>query len=354
MTQNKVLITGGAGFIGAHLAEYLLEKTTDDIVLFDQLEAPPKTYGDRVVYYKGNIFSPEDVTEVFETYGPFATVYHLAAAMPNKEFPDEVLWKSNVDGTDLVAAQAVKHGARSFVFTSSNVLYGIPESLPTVEDKTPPRPLEIYGRSKVEAEKLLATYEGKMDIQIFRCPVVSGIGRLGLQAILFEFISEDKNVYVLGDGSNKYQFADVLDVCSALEKASHAKGFDVYNIGSDEVMTLREIYQKVIEFAGSRSKIVSIPKAPALFLLSILDKLNLSPLGVYQYTMLGLSLYADTTKIKSKLAWQPETTDLDTFIGNYKWFIANKGKFAQVGTEKASANRSLPRLGVLKLLKLFS
>ena len=169
-----------------------------------------------------------------------------------------------------------------------------------------------------------------------------------------EFISENKNVYSLGNGSNKYQFVDATDVSEALEKASHISGFDVYNIGADDVLTLREYYQKVIEFAGSSSKIISLPKAPALVMLSIFDKLNISPLGIYQYTMIGRSLYMDTKKIKKKLDWNPKKTNTDTFIENYKWYIENKGNFSEIGSGNFSANRSLPKMGILKLLKMFS
>ncbi|MDP2652246.1 MAG: NAD(P)-dependent oxidoreductase [bacterium] len=353
MTHKKVLVTGGAGFLGSHLVAYLLEKTGSDVVIFDQREESSNTSESRVVYFKGNIFSEEDVKNLFANYGPFDIVYHLAASMPDKSVSDDFLWKTNVKGTETIATHALENSTRSFVFTSSNVLYGIPKELPVTED-TPANPLEIYGRSKIEAENVLTQFKGKMNIQIFRCPVVTGVGRLGLQAILFEFISENKNVYVLGNGSNKYQFADVTDVCSALEKASHTEGFDIYNIGSDDILTLKEIYQKVIDFAGSKSRIRSIPITPALLMLSVLDKLNISPLGIYQYTMIGRSMYANTTKIRTKLNWIPSKTNLDSFVENYKWYKEHKKKFIGVESDKASSNRSLPKMGILRLLKLFS
>lgn len=353
MNKKRVLVTGGSGFIGSHLVTYLLDKTNDDIVVFDRLEESSLLPGSRVTYCRGDVSSVQDVKNVFENHAPFDTVYHLAAAMPNKSVADNELRKTNVEGTRNLAECAVERGTRSFIFTSSNVTYGIPIKLPTTEE-TPVHPLEIYGESKVEAEKILTAFKEKMNIQIFRCPVVTGVGRLGLQAILFEFISENKNVYVLGDGSNKYQFVDAIDVCVALERASHVEGFAIYNIGADDVITLKEMYQKVINFAGSTSKIISIPKAPALLILSMLDKLNISPLGVYQYTMIGRSLYADTTKIKSKLNWAPLKTNPDTFIENYKWYLANKGKFAELGSHAASDNRSVPKMGIFKLLKMLS
>lgn len=353
MKRKKVLITGGAGFLGIHLVDYLLRKSFE-IIIFDKLEHHfPENKNENAIYFKGNILSKNDVGRAFKIHGPFSIVYHLAAFMPNKEVSDDILWKTNVYGTRNVIAEAVKNKTKSFIFTSSNVVYGIPKTLPVTE-KTPLKPLEAYGKSKAQAENELAKFKDRINIQIFRCPVISGVGRLGLQAILFEFISENKNVYVLGDGSNKYQFADVMDVCDALEKASHMRGFDLYNIGADNVMSLREHYQKVIDFAQSSSKIISLPKTPALFLLSILDKLNISPLGIYQYTMIGRSLYMDTRKIKKKLGFRPKKTNIDTFIENYKWYKENKGKFTEIGSGNLSANRSLPKMGVLKLIKMLS
>lgn len=353
MKQKKVLITGGAGFLGTHLVEYLLDKGGYRIIIFDKLEYhTPKDYGKNVTYVKGNIISKTDIDKVFKIYGPFFIVYHLASAMPNKEVSDRILWQTNIFGTINIVSAAVKNKTKSLIFTSSNVTYGIPESLPVTEE-TPVHPLEIYGKSKIQAEKELAKYKKDINIQIFRCPVITGIGRLGLQAILYEFISENRNVYMLGDGLNKYQFVDVVDVAQALEKASNVSGFDVYTIGADEVLPLRDIYQKVINYAGSTSKIISLSKGPALFILSILDKLNLSPLGVYQYTMLGRSMYADTKKIKSKLGWVPTKTNVDTFIDNYKWYKDHKGKFVEIGGF-LSANRSLPKMGILKLIKILS
>lgn len=354
MKHKKILITGGAGFLGSHLVEYLLRKDEHEIVIFDRLEHhKPEIIGKNIVYFKGNIISKKDVRRVFQMYSPILSVYHLASAMPNKAVSDDILWKTNISGTLNVVSEAVKNKVQSFIFTSSNVVYGIPKTLPVTEE-TPVVPLEIYGKSKAQAENKLARFKKDINIQIFRCPVITGVGRLGLQAILYEFISENRNVYVLGDGSNKYQFVDAMDVSAALEKASHIRGFDVYNIGADGVITLRKLYQKVIDFAGSTSKIISLPKPPVLVFLSILDKLNISPLGIYQYTMIGRSLYAKTRKIKRKLGWSPKKTNIDTFIENYKWYKENKRKFTEIGSGNLSANRSLPKMGILKLIKMFS
>ena len=185
MKLKKILVTGGAGFVGSHLVEYLLEIGDYDIVVFDRLENhSPKNYGENVTYFKGNITSKRDVKSVFEKFGPFVTVYHLASAMPNKEGSDKLLWETNISGTLNMVSEAVRNKTQSFIFTSSNVAYGIPKTLPAKE-QSPLSALEIYGKSKAQAEKVLAGFKKDINIQIIRCPVITGVGRFGLQAILF-------------------------------------------------------------------------------------------------------------------------------------------------------------------------
>lgn len=354
MKTKRVLITGGNGFLGEHLVQYLLDKGDVTIVIFDKLKQQETHQNEKsVVSVKGDIRSKDDVVNVFKDFGPFDTVYHLASAMPDRSHKDEDTWQINVVGTINMISMAVQYNVSSFIFTSSNVTYGVPEVLPVTED-TPLRPIEIYGKSKVQAERELEKYKGRIHIQIFRCPVITGVGRLGLQAILFEFISENRNVYVLGNGSNIYQFVDANDMAQALEKASYRKGFDMYTIGGDGAVSLRTLYENVITYAKSTSKVVSLPKAPALFALSVLNALRISPLGVYQYSMIGQSMYADTTKIKKKLGWKPKKTIVESFVENYIWYIQHKGNFSKLGSGNFSSNKSLPKMGIFTLLKKLS
>lgn len=353
MSKN-ILITGGVGFLGEHLTNYLLKKNYK-IIVFDKLQYhQPTIILKKIVYVKGDILSERDLVSLFKEYRNFTAIYHLAAALPNKAVPEDLLWRTNVNGTINVMKKAIEYGVKSFIFTSSNTVYGKPLSNPVTED-TPLKPLEIYGKSKVQAEKQLEKYKKYINIQIFRCPVISGIGRLGLQGILYEFISENKNIYLLGSGTNKYQFIDAKDLCVALEKASHKKGFSVYNIGADNIVSLKSIYSFVINHAKSSSKIISLPKKPAEYMLAILNALHISPIGPYQYTMLGLSLYADLTKVKKQLNWKPTKTNTEMFIENYKWYIEHKNKLQTFDAgNNNSANKSIPKLRFLRILKLLS
>lgn len=350
MKQKKALITGGIGFLGTQLTSYLLKKNYS-LVIIDKLSENKKT--NKTIYIKADILCKIDLNKIFKKYGPFDYVFHLAAELPNRSSSARKIWETNVDGTINVIEEAIKNKTKSFIFTSSNTLYGMPKKNPVTEE-THPNPLEIYGKSKVDAEIELKKYKNKINIQIFRCPVISGPGRLGLQAILYEFISENKKIYILGGGKNKYQFIDIRDLCVAFEKATNIKGFDIYNIGADETISLKDLYSEVIKYAKSKSKIISIPKKPATIALSLLNKLRLSPLGPYQYSMLAESLYADTKKIKKRLLWKPKITNKQMFVENYKWYLENKKTLKVFDKNKTSANKSVPKLGLLKLIKYLS
>ena len=126
--------------------------------------------------------------------------------------------------------------------------------LSKIVETDPPQPVEIYGKSKWEGEKILLSYKDAINVTIIRCPTITDAGRLGLLAILFEFIEENRKVYLVGGGDNVYQFIyapDLADAClKACEKTNTS---EVFNIGSDNVKSLKEVYRYVIEKAGSSS-----------------------------------------------------------------------------------------------------
>src|SRR4029079_6159144 len=132
---------------------------------------------------------------------------------------------------------------------SSNCLWGEGFTRPLQEDDQP-KPVEIYGQSKWEGEKILMEYKNDFDVVIFRCPTIIDAGRLGLLAILFEFIDEGRKVWVVGGGDNIYQFIAAPDLVDACIKAASFDRSETFNIGSDNVKSFRDVYQAVIAKAG--------------------------------------------------------------------------------------------------------
>jgi len=152
---------------------------------------------------KGDIGDAALLDRLFETY-EFEKVFHCAAVLAHAVRDKDDLWTSNVDGTRELARRAGENGTRNFVHISSNCVYAENFARP-VDETHPPGPVEIYGRSKLAAERELAAFSDPMRVVILRTPTIIEAGRLGLLAILFEFVAEGRRVWLVGKGANRYQ-----------------------------------------------------------------------------------------------------------------------------------------------------
>ncbi len=345
--MTAVLVTGGAGFFGGLLKERLL-KDGGEVVSLDIV--PDEARHPRLVSVRGDICDENLVGELFARH-KFEAVFHCAAMLAHAVKDKDFLWKSNVDGTRILAEAARRNGVRRFVFTSSNCLWGRGFGRP-VREEDPPHPIEIYGRSKAAAEKILAGYAGNFATTIIRCPTIIDEGRLGLLTILFDFIREGRKVWVVGDGGNRYQFIYAQDLADACLKAMRAGAKGVFNIGSDDVKSLRQVYQSVIDRAGTGARVASLPKAPTLAAMRLAYMLGLSPLGPYQYKMIAEDFVFDTSKIKEALGWRPTLTNEEMLWKAYSYYTANAVEIAR--RSQASAHRQAAKMGIIRLLKWLS
>jgi nucleoside-diphosphate-sugar epimerase len=238
------------------------------------------------------------------------------------------------------------------VFTGSNCIFSSGSSAPVKEDATP-APAEIYGRSKLEGEKLILAYGEKVPYSIIRCPTIIAAGRLGLLSILFDFIREGRRVWLIGKGDNRYQFIYARDLAGACMLAMQNPGRQqVFNIGSDSVPTLGGAFAQLIQHAGSGSKLVSVPRAPALAAMRLAYLLGLSPLGPYHYRMIAENFVFDTTHIKTTLGWKPSVTNGEMLIEAYQWYLENYNEITR--EQGCSAHRSRARMGIISLIKAIS
>jgi len=345
----KALITGGAGFFGTVLKKYLSEKGIESVI-YDLI--PDADNVQHTVAIQGDVCNESQLEACFRKYAPFDVVYHLAAQLAHSVKDRTFLWRSNVEGTRRVVEMAVKYKVGHLVFTSSNCLWGIPLGR-KIEETDAPHPVEIYGHSKWEAEKILLAYKDAITITIIRCPTITDAGRLGLLAILFEFIEENRRVYLVGGGDNVYQFISARDLADACLKAYEmGTSTEVYNIGSDNVKPLKEVFRYVIEKAGSSSKLVPLPKAPTLLAMQLCYKLGLSPLGPYQYKMIAENFVFDTGKIKKMLGWQPTLTNEEMLLKAYRYYKENKKLIRNA--KDVSAHKQGAKMGIIRLLKYLS
>ncbi len=343
---RRSLVTGAAGYFGGILARTLCDRGVE-VVSLDRLDDPEPD--PRIVYAKADLRVPAEVRKVFETHGPFETVFHCAAVMGHERPDPRDLWESNVDGTRHVADLSAETGVRKLVYTSTICVYGKQYPHP-VSEAEPTCPIEDYGRSKLEGERILAGYAGRLDADSIRCPTIVSAGRLGLLAIFFEFVKEGRKVWLVGDGSNRYQFVAANDLAEACILASRAPGSNVYGVGSDRVKPLREVYQAVIDAAGSGSRLAHLPAAPALATLAVLHTLRLSPLGPYHSRLINGTFVFDTSSIKRNLGWEPTRTNEEMLVEAYRYYEVRDAK----RSESLSAHRQGAKMGILRLVKWLS
>lgn len=345
--MKNILVTGGAGFFGGLLVKRLLDEGYFCVSV--DLEKDDFVHSN-LCSVQGDIRDEKLMDGLFSKY-KFDTVCHCAAILAHAVKDKDFLWGSNVDGTRAVADMAKKHGVRKVIFTSSNCLWGESFGRPVLESDAA-RPVEIYGRSKLEGERILLEYKKDFDVVIFRCPTIVDSGRLGLLAILFEFIDEGRKVWVLGGGRNVYQFVYAQDLIDAMLKAFGYAHSDIFNIGSDDVKSFREIYEFVIDKAGTGAKVASFPKAIGEFCMKVAYMLKMSPLGPYQYKMLGESFVFDTSKIKRRLKWRPTLTNEEMLYKSYLYYHENIDDIK--GRKDVSAHKQAAKMGVIRVLKWVS
>jgi nucleoside-diphosphate-sugar epimerase len=273
-------------------------------------------------------------------------VLHNVAQVPLAR-DRHLFWSVNMLGTAHVLLAARASGVRKVVHTSSSAIFGIPEHNPVVES-TPAHPLEAYGRAKLQAEHLCHdAVRGGLDVSIVRPRTILGHGRLGIMAVLFEFVAAGAPVYVLGRGDNRYQFVHANDLADACLRAADQPGASTFNIGTTEFGTMRETLEALVQHAGTGSRVRSLPRAPAQLAMEVMGRTRLAPFAPYHWLLYGESLWFDTSKARSELGWQPKHSNADMVVESYEWFLAHRDEIA---SSHGSHHQSPVRLGLLRAL----
>jgi nucleoside-diphosphate-sugar epimerase len=320
---GPVVVTGGAGFLGREVLTQLLAQGQTDVRLVDLAPFEGKVpAGAR--FFKLDLRS-DDLSEAFEGA---KTVLHLAACQYHtplaKSTYDLPFFEVNVDATGRVIEAAEKAKATRHVFVSTNMVYGLPQSLPLPDDH-PTDPFGPYGQSKLKAEALVrASHDRGLDSAIVRPGLIIGPGRGGVIARVFDWILTNKPVVLVGSGNNHYEMMHVADVASLVLAAGAHRGFGVYNCRAKEVPTMREWMQAVIQKAGSRSKIIGIPGAPLKFAFRWLETVRLSPLRKDQYLIADRDYFMSSGRAEKELGWAPKWTGTDAILDTFRWYTSGK------------------------------
>jgi len=326
----KILITGGSGFIGSALARMLsglhYEVYTVDIL-------------DQAV---NNVFHiKSDFTKVpLEILMKIDVVYHLAAKLPIHKLSFREYFLENTSKTFDLLWRCKEANINRFIYVSSSAVYGYPEC--PLTEASPRKAREPYGRSKLLAEKACEYFRDAygMNISIVRPRTVIGHGRLGILYLLFYWISNDKNVYLLGDGSNKYQLLSLTDLVDGLVKLVNNGFYQDFNLGAESYGSLRNDLYGLIHNVKSRSRILYFPSAIGKILCRTLDRLI--PLAPWHYEFIDRDFYFDISKAKRELGWKPKFSNLEMLLEAYSSYLR--------GEHGLSPHKSPITLKLLRLL----
>lgn len=255
----KVLVTGGAGFIGSHVVDALLEVGHDVVIVDDLSTGRASNINPRARFYRMDIRDPT-LSEVFE-HERFDVVNHHAAQMDVRKSVADPLFDAdvNIRGSLNILECARKSGVRKIVYISTGgAVYGEPEYLPC-DEAHPVNPICPYGASKHTVEHYLYMYRVLYGLAyvVLRYPNVYGPrqdpnGEAGVVAIFIGQMLAGKQPTIFGSGEQERDFVYVGDCARAnlLAMADHVQG--IFNIGSGRGTTVNQIYALLSEITGYR------------------------------------------------------------------------------------------------------
>ncbi len=313
----KILIVGGAGYIGSHMVNWLL-RDRYDVVVYDDLSSGHRDAVGESIFVEGSLLDVEKLQVLFATH-QFDAVMHFSAKIEVGEsvkLPD-VYYTNNVVGTINLLHVMLQHDVKRFIFSSTAAVYGQPEHVP-IQENHPKNPCNPYGKSKWMIEQMLEDYDRAYGLRSISLRYFNAAGAhpegilaerhdpethlipLVLQAAAGkrEAITVFGNDYPTHDGTCIRDYVHVMDLCQAhalaLEALSSRASSCVYNLGNGEGFSVNEV------IAVARS--VTHCDIPVIYG----ERREGDP----------SVLLADASKIKSELAWKPRYSELSVIVGH--------------------------------------
>jgi UDP-glucose 4-epimerase len=311
----KILVTGGAGYIGSHMVKVLLDRG-HKVIIADSLEKGfIEAIDTRAQFKQGNLLEKAFVESLF-TENAFDGVIHFAACIsvaesmqePNKYF------ENNIDGALHILDAMRRHKVSNFIFSSTAAVYGTPKEVPIVEDH-PKNPESPYGESKLMVERILDWYQKQYNLNFIvlryfnasgasldastgerhspETHIIPNVIFAALQNKTFKLFGDTYNT---PDGTCVRDYIHVLDLCEAhllaLEKLQKDGGSGYYNVGSGNGFSNRQIVEMVKKVSGIDIQTEIAEKRPG------------DP----------DQLIANPEKIQKELGFAPKYSDLETIV----------------------------------------
>ncbi|WP_373486255.1 UDP-glucose 4-epimerase GalE [Acetobacterium malicum] len=318
----KILVCGGAGYIGSHVVRVLVERGYEVVVLDNFSTGHPGAVPDESVIVEGDIRDQDFLGQVFENHQIDCVMHFCANSLVGESMEQPIkYYHNNVYGTLCLLETMVAHGVKRFVFSSTAAVYGEPEESPITEDSSK-NPTNTYGETKLAVEKMLPWMDQayglkSMTFRYFNAAGAHPSGEIGedhnpethlIPLILKTALGQRDKISIFGedyptpDGSCIRDYIHVMDIASAhilgMEKLLAGAESDVYNLGDGKGFSVKEVIAK--------TKVLT----EKVFAVEVAARRVGDP----------AELIASSQKAQQKLGWTPVYSDLGEIIKTaWKW-----------------------------------
>ena len=258
----RALVTGGAGFIGSHLVDELVDagysvKIIDNLSSGDLALVNHQIAAGNAEFIEGDITSIDDVLQATKEVD---VVFHMAANPDIRlgtQVTDTDLKQGTIATYNILEAMRINN-VNKIVFASSSVVYGEDAPMPTPESFGPCLPISLYGASKVGSEGLITSWVGTFNFQAWIFRFANIIGNRGTHGVIFDFIHKLKRdntrLEVLGNGLQEKSYMEVKDCVRGMMHIfnTSTSQINLFNLGSHDTCSVRRIAEIVVEETGCR------------------------------------------------------------------------------------------------------
>jgi UDP-glucose 4-epimerase len=312
----KILVVGGAGYIGSVCAELLLDAGNEVAVLDNLSEGHRGAVDPRAQFFRGDLQDQEATLSILGEIKPEAVLHFAAYALVGESMHDpSKYFRNNVaNGLNLLDAM-VAHGVLRLIFSSTCAIFGPPERVP-IDETMPPRPISPYGESKLAFEKILRWYgeiHGLQSVSLRYFNAAGASAKFGedhrpeahlIPSVLKVALGEKSHLEIFGtdyetpDGTCIRDYIHVVDLARAHILALRANKSDFYNLGTGGGSSVREVIDCCRKITGRKIDIVEKPRRPG-------DPPR---------------LIASSEKIKRELGWKPQFQSLEAIVESaWRW-----------------------------------
>ncbi len=315
MKAARILITGGAGFLGGHMARDFLAAGTP-VRLFDREPRPEWACGEGIEYTEGDILDSAALRLAMTGVGG---VVHAAFASPRQ--PVAAIRRVNAEGCRILGDAMLAGGVDRLVLVSSTIVEQQPRAHPFLRD-APLSRLDAYRAARLEAEDIIRSYGDRgLSVAIVRPKTFIGSDRVGAFSLAFAAIRDGRSVPVLGNGRNRCQLLDIRDMAAGIRLLAESRAEGLFYFGASEFGSVEEDLHSLIAHAGTKSRLRFVSGSVARAILRGVELGGMVPLSEWHHCCAkGKDSIVDCTRALTELGWRPLRSNVTALVEAYDWY----------------------------------